>query len=341
MTTAEFSPSAAEAELLLTNRDAGLRMLRDLAARVGSRQSPREFLHGVMEVYKEIQRTEFPADMHQTFRNGPSHPLFVESLRQIRWENKRRLRILVLGCGDPFVGRDSTYAVQVVEESLAADQIEIVDRCEVTPSCWDDRVAHRFGTYDLVVSHSLVHFLAELVPFFQFIERVTAPGGYYVMGHEPSARFWKNADCLSALRDRQRDELRRRRWSRWPGLIGRILGKRQRKPTLHDAINAALRERFGFSSTLTAQEIDRLVDLHRPKEFPETFRIGSDGFDDDELRQQYLTGWQRQWMGSSGHVGYADARRLGAKWQTRDATLRRQFPLDGTSFTAVWQKANG
>src|SRR6202023_38514 len=70
----------------------------------------------------------------------------------------------------------------------------------------------REHSYDLIVSHSLLHFIPDVNQFFQLVHFLLKPTGGLILSHEQNAAFWRNTACMAAVADLRRQNLRR--WSR-------------------------------------------------------------------------------------------------------------------------------
>jgi hypothetical protein len=127
---------------------------------------------------------------------------------------------------------------------------------------------------------------------------------------------------------------------RYVGKLRRLLGTATGVDVpLPARINATLRERHGFTAPLTAQEIERLVDVHLPDELPGDFRIGFDGFDWARLHAEYLPGFELAWVVTSGYMGRSNPAALPSRWQRVNDRLAAAYPLDGSNFSAFWRRA--
>jgi hypothetical protein len=201
-------------------------------------------------------------------------------------------------------------------------------------------LARTEGTWDLVVTHSLLHYIPNLGPVFDLIRRALSPSGGLITCHEPNARFWRNRECQVAVANLRKARLaqRLRRRLRPSHLFRWFRTKTLPVDSVSVGVNRYLAERHEFSAALTDEEICRLVDVHRPGSLPGTFRIGLNGFDTDDLGKTYLPDFRLLWTGSSGHLGYADASVFPPKWQGIEARLACEHPLAGSVFTAYWSR---
>ena len=313
--------------------------------RLKANLTPEQFIEEVSTAFQDAGASQ--SSVEDLFRKEPSFEHFREALERAHATCKAPAAILVLGCGRGFAGVPASFAATVVREVFAPADIAELREIDLTPAMLNNYNSSRSSIpvsagerYDLVVTHSLLHFVPSLGSFFSLVHRSLKPSGSFVLSHEPNARFWRNTACRRCLHRFQR--VRRLR-----GLLGTL--KQRVRPArsksaaapqsrLH-AVNAILRERHGFTADLTEEEMRRIVDVHRPPSAPSTFKIGLDGFDFEQLGRTYLSQFHLAWLASSGHMGYYDASRLSAKWKRAEQRLSNAFPLDGSVFTSLWKLA--
>lgn len=313
--------------------------------RVNANLRPEDFIEAVSIAFQDAGASHSP--MTDRFRREPSFDHFREALEKAHATCKLPAAILVLGCGRGFAGVPACFATTVVRDVFTPGDIAEIQELDVTPAVLSNYNSSPTSTagltcdrYDLVVAHSLLHFVPSLTPFFSLVHLSLKPSGSFVLSHEPNARFWRNTAC--------RDSLHRfRRVRRVRGFLASLKKRFRHKP--HQAVaatqsrlsrvNALLRERHGFSGDLTDEEMRRIVDVHRPTAEYSSFKIGLDGFDFEELGRTHLSHFRLAWLASSGHLGYNDPSRLPAKWQRTEQRLSKAFPCDGSVFTSVWKLA--
>jgi len=315
--------------------------------RVQSILEPPQFVETVVLAFKEVQETYLPSPIGDRFRSERSFEQFQEGLRVATDVAGSDHSILVLGCGRGFAGESTQFAVDAVQEIVSSTDWTI-DTRDLTPATFGVSLDTLFtsgdfaecrNNYDLVVTHSLVHFMPSLDAFFGLVRSLLKPSGALVVGHEPNAEFWRNQQCQLAVNEWRRAR-RRRGWRERLKVIPivRRLGRRDSVQVLADRVNQRLRDEYGFKADLTRSEISRLVDIHRPEATPGGFRIGFDGFDHEELTRTYLPGFALTWIKTSAHLGYASATSLSDEWSRREVELAEAFPLAGSVLNACWRR---
>lgn len=315
--------------------------------RVRSTLEPPQFVEAVVMAFKEIQDAYLPSPIGNRFRLERSFEHFQEGIAVATEVTGSGHSVLVLGCGRGFAGEPAQFAADAVQEIVSPTDWTI-DTRDVTPATFGVSLdallasgdfAGCRNNYDLVVSHSLVHFMPSLDAFFGLVRSVLRPSGALLVGHEPNAEFWRSRQCQRAV-DEWRSSRKRRGWR--AGLkaipIVRRLGRRDSAQVLADRVNQRLKNECGFKADLTRNEISRLVDIHRPEATPGGFRIGFDGFDIEKLSRAYLPGFALAWIKTSAHLGYGSATSLSDEWSRREAELAEAFPLAGSVLNAWWRR---
>jgi cyclopropane fatty-acyl-phospholipid synthase-like methyltransferase len=323
--------------------------------RVGVSMSPEKFIRIVSNAYHELEAPRHAVEMHSYFRRSGAHETFKEALRASKKALKKGIRILDLGCGAGYdlevlkevftkeeVGKIVCFDISAEMQALAKKKVDGYP-CEfILGNMWD---ALARGPYDLVVSHAMVHHVADLSAFFGVVKRALVPGGGYVMGHEPNNRYWNNKECMVVLHELRAFERKRRnrrkyfKPSRYIFKLARIL-RLASNDSLESRINKVLRGRYGFKSELMPREIHRLVDIHVPDATPGEFKIGYDGFEWEQLQIECLQGFELAWVGTVGYMGETcSPEDLPQRWREINDRLAAKYPLDGSNFSAYWRKA--
>jgi hypothetical protein len=315
------------------NHETSITALSELMSQAAVSLDPESFITLVSQVFQTVQAAHAAADMSARFRADPGYRTFRKAMQFAQQRLRLPISALVIGCGAGYAGCGPAYAVSVLQEIFPPGAVRELKEMATSPIYPNEAQG---GPYDVVVSHSMWHFVPGLARFAVGFADLVKPGGYYIMGHEPNARFVANADCQDC-RAAARKSIRLR--GKLIAVLRRSLEYRrtaQRPMTLHEQINRVLRMRYNFKTDLTAGEISRLVDPHFPVESSTMFRIGCDGFDWTHLGADLLTCFELAWVGTSGHLGVLDRARLSRRWIREEARLAQQYPHDGSSFSAVW-----
>ncbi len=323
----------------------GLDVLEALANRVGASVSAERLPHAVSLAYRRARQAGLHGDMVQRFRKGPGFPRFQQALQQALERTPMVAEVLVLGCGPGFVGQRSRYAKDVFVETITSACDVAIAMQDISRHKVDQLKRQRSrladgGRYDLVISHSLLHYIPDFEPVLRAIGNALRPQGCYLMAHEPHARFWENAECVTAQREFFDVKQRPSGFRAWgQSLRSRWRGRQQVQNELHAGVNAQLQRWGVLSAPLTSDEIDRLVDPHRRPDPPTSCRFGQDGLDPAALIQHAVQGFELAWSQTYGHLGYLAPEQLHGEWKHRAAELQATYPHDGANITALFQNS--
>jgi SAM-dependent methyltransferase len=329
-------------------QDAASCQLSALMDRVNVRLDPSTFIETVAVAFKEAQAQHQCESMANKFRAEPSFQLFENAIRLAQRAGNTQ-SIFVLGCGRGFAGEPADFALSVVREVFDSTKIKEAAVLNLTPSILrldrealfaNPQLAGKQDAWDLVVIHSLLHYVPDVSKVFDLIRGLLKRCGGLIVSHEPNARFWQNAKRQSALAklQRKRPHRRLRQYLNRSGAFQLLRRTRARPSTIWDRVNMLLKERCGLASPLAENEIRRLVDIHRPESVPGTFCIGQNGFDFDELSRIHLPDFRLQWVATTDHLGYVAPTSLTAKWQRMAMALAEDDALAGCVFTGYWSR---
>jgi hypothetical protein len=297
-------------------------------ARVGSSLSISEFFSVVVSAHQQAQNSVMPNhDMHNQFKKSDSYEGFLDVLRFAVNDLARPCSVLVIGAGAGYAGCSSDYTRDVIRE-LDSKHVETVESLELTPEMLHGLTFSKSSTYDLVVSHSLAHFVPTLASFFALVSACVKGDGTFVMGHEFNADFWVHPGIAHLRRSYQRrkrlQKIVRKATSpstyvrRIKATIGGTVSR-----SMPEVVNAILRDQHGFKDRLTPSEISALVDPHLPN--GSTYHVGLNGMDAVSIQHTYLPEFRLTKLYTSEFPGL-DAQEA----------IRRKLP--GRIFHAVYQR---
>jgi SAM-dependent methyltransferase len=307
--------------------------LRDTMWRVGAVVRPAEFVAAVVDAWRAVEIVT-EEEVQARFRASRAWRDFSDVLRMAAMPGAR---VLAIGCGRGFAGRSSAYAASVVREVFHSAEVADIDRLDVTP----ELLSEAREPYDIVVTHSLLHFVYEFRPLCRLVQSLVAPGGAYVMANEHNSRFWSNPECVRAMKAAAAAESRQKRIRKLfdPARYWRRIQRLGRpKPSWSDRMNEILRARFHLTADLTQKEIARIIDPYMPDPFSGECPIGKDGMNWADLEGGALGQMRLERMVTSGYVMRSNPERLPQQWRAVDESLSAKFPLDGCSYTALWRK---
>jgi len=302
--------------------------------RVGVKVSPAEFAAAVAECFRMAEPIA-EAVVQARFRKSHGYRDFRGMLR--RASLAPGARVLAIGCGKGLAGRSAAYAAVVTKEIHPEAAVE-----ELNYSVGAENGSP--AVYDMVVTHSLLHFAFDYAPLCEFVCRSLTAQGCYVMANEPNARFWGNETCVAELERVSTSEARRRQLLKyaepsryWAKLVRAV--RPEGSSDVAAGVNRLLRERLGMNGELSMKEILRIVDPHVRDQAPGSYRLGSDGLDWESLGAGPLAELKLDAVRTSGFVMRDNPARIPERWRELDHELAERFPLDGCSFTALWRRA--
>jgi ubiquinone/menaquinone biosynthesis C-methylase UbiE len=190
------------------------------------------------------------------------------------------------------------------------------------------------ASFDLLLTNSVLHHLPDVDATLREIEQVLAPGAWWISGHEPSSRFYRNPACCAHL-ERYR---RHNRWRRFlsPGKYAARLAQLLRSDPRKQAARRS-QELGLFAHLPTPEVIDRLVDFGVAHSAGEV--AAGRGLDVRELEQRFAGRWQLVHLRSYSFMGDLFEGDLPASWRRACAELQQRFPEDGANACAVWRRS--
>lgn len=196
--------------------------------------------------------------------------------------------------------------------------------------------------FDLVISCSVVHHMLQVPSFLARVSRLVKPGGFYLMLHEPSRRFYRNPAC-NALMVECSARARKRPWHRYVDprayvrTVRRMIQWRGLSPT-QEQTSRLLQERGVTERPLRDEEIAVLVDVHAPPLRPEEWPGWQGGLDAAELKANFVSALTLVEFRSYGFLGPLYKDRVPRQCWQKAQRLAERFPEDGANFCALWRK---
>ena len=262
-------------------------------------------------------------------------------------------RVLDFGCGTGF-------ASEQILRHLPAEQIaslvcydlssEMIDRCreKIVPkfppaqfTC-DAASLEDCGPFDVLLTNSLLHHLPDPhATIRQLTDRLT-PAHFWLAGHQPSSRYYKNPECLGLYNRYTRAAQGRRGKYWWRNFSPAAWGARWQKTLSKLRSPKRLAARAAYKQGLfgrrpTPQVIDRIVDFHVAHSADEA--AAGRGFDIDRLQAEMRGQWQLLWEFSYSYMGTFAETRLAVEWRQTCRQLADEFPRDGANLCTLWRRA--
>src|SRR5579872_6181517 len=208
MTSEHAALSVRHLAIELEDPDVCIPYLSNTMERVGCSAEPKEFLAMVASAYWHALRTLTPSGVEPMFREEASHGAFIAGVEQACRHLNGPAEILALGCADDYLGCDANYTAKVLRDVVPPEKIAALYSMNLTRGDLNKPIRSCGGCrFDLVVSHSFLHFVQELGAVMGRLVTLLSEGGVYLMAHEPNARFWSNHGLLEERRRMAAEEL--------------------------------------------------------------------------------------------------------------------------------------
>jgi len=275
-------------------------------------------------------------------------PIWREMIhRLLATRSSAQWSILDYGCGTGFeaeqivrnfptdrIARLTCYDPS--PEMLAVCREKIGPLCSraVFTSRRDDLI-NGAGQFNLLSTNSLLHHMAKPWEMINDLLPLLTDDAMWLQGHEPSRRFYDNAECLELFQA----YVRMSRWRRWicPSKYFFRLNRLLRPGA--DPATAASREsyRLGlFGHKPPARVMGRLVDFHVAHSAEEA-GVGK-GFDFHEMEKQFGTHWRLALVTTYSYMGDRPEYSLPERWKRAAAELKLKHPDDGSNFSCIWRR---
>ncbi|MBD1840934.1 class I SAM-dependent methyltransferase [Coleofasciculus sp. FACHB-64] len=324
----------------------GIANLNATMLRCGVTLNPEEFIRIISNTYHAIEAESYD-DTHIEITQF-AKPFFKEVLLQTLDIIPHSFSVLDLGCGTGYALQTlleicpKSRLHQVMCSDLSSDMVvkaqQNLTAKNITTETFVGTVADLVmwtQPFDMVLTNSVLHHIADIESFLANIASLVKPGGVYVMGHEPSSRFMANPECRAAYERWQTLRTwRRRLWFIDPLFYKRVLSKwsGHSQPDILQKTSDKLLRTGVITKPLTPREVRMMVDIHAPCDLPGDFCLGLPGFDPLKLGSEYLPGFHTIcWRSYNAWIAPA-------KWAKTANALNKKFSLDGGSFTAAWQR---
>ncbi|MGD0228371.1 MAG: class I SAM-dependent methyltransferase [Terriglobia bacterium] len=273
--------------------------------------------------------------------------------RVLRLTTAPLLRVLDLGCGTGFASstvlqRGAGRIGELVCADISPHMLAVCrSKLGSTPGVrfhlgGVESLGGEFGEFDLIITCSVLHHISDVPSFLRGLVQLMPSGGFYMMLHEPSARFYRNQACYEFY-TRYRNSERSRRVlqilnpNAYVGKVRRLLAGKRRFNIEAETIRLLL-QRQVIHSPLSLREVRQLVDIHVPPIHDGSFILGREGFDLGDLRSTYLSGLSLVEDCSYGFLGTVYEGSAPWHWRRRARRLSLRYPSDGAQFGALWRR---
>jgi SAM-dependent methyltransferase len=277
------------------------------------------------EIYKQLPRRWQAMVQHAMALRSPS-----------AW------RVMDFGCGSGFAAEQllkhlpRNSVEQLVCYDPAPEMLELC-RLKIRPLypqaifCSDlDALPADVAPSNLLATNSLLHHLPDPMPTINGLLPRLTDDALWLSGHEPSNRFFRNAECMRAYERFCREHGWRLYFS-----VKAFLGIVKQAVTFRRIAKETVRRGL-FGKVPPPQHIDRLVDFYVAHTSEEA-RSGR-GFNVDMMQKEIEETWRLTWVESYSFMGPIYEQRLTKRWLQVSRELQRKYPRDGANFCAVWSR---
>ena len=301
-----------------------------------------ELVTELNRIYHAIEAPTYDASHPEIHEQLP--PVWRALLGQAVNRVKGPLRILDFGSGTGFEaeqivnGLPKGQLAALYCYDLAPEMVEIC-KARISPQC---SVAHFTadlkqvrGPFDVLVTNAVLHHVPDVQEVLSSLESRLSPNALWLSGHEPSSRFYKNAECMTAYRQFLREDRWRKFLSpkRYQAKLAQLLGV-DGDPA---AKAAEIATRRGlFERQPPASVVSALVDFHVAGSEEEA--KNGRGFDLKEMSLRLAGEWKLVWSQSYSFFGPYFEGDLAPRWAKVARDLASRFPDDGANWSAAWQR---
>ena len=250
--------------------------------------------------------------------------------------------VLDYGCGTGFASQQLLNLVPAKSiRSLTCydPSPEMLDRCRAKLGTREtaflsspQELSQGATRFNLLVTNSLLHHLPNPVASIDELSTLLTEDAVWLAGHEPSRRFYQNADCLSVYNDYERSRKLGKFFKL--GNYIRFLQSRISSPAEYAARRAYSNGLFERKPSAFA--IGRLVDFHVAHSCDEA--MSGRGFDIDEIMDRLEGEWHLAWFKSYSFMGCYSKFDMSKYWVKKSVDLAAAYPKDGANFCSIWTR---
>ena len=257
----------------------------------------------------------------------------------------RSWSVLDFGCGTGFeanllLSRLGDKVTKLVAydpspEMIAICRARLEKFPQVTLRSGMDEV-HSRGPFNLLITNSLLHHLPNIQQTIESLLPSLTSDAVWLAGHEPSARFYRNEECLRLL-EGYRLYHGRAKWLNFGNYMSKVrimFGTHPLKATARAAHKRGL-----FKKLPSVLAISRIVDFHVAHSVAEV--VQGRGLDVEKMQASFRRDWTLDWSKTYSFLGPHSYANVSDRWVEKARLLGSRFPADGANFCMVWQKRHG
>jgi SAM-dependent methyltransferase len=258
--------------------------------------------------------------------------------------------ILDFGCGTGFEAEQllrSPHYSEIVNLTCYDPSPEMLRKCRgriapLFPSArFTSDLAELLSSgqliFNMLCTNAILHHLHDVPGTIGTLQPILSPDALWLMGHEPSARYFRNPATMRALEAYERENS----WRRF--LQPRRYIQRLRRLINPSSIPAictareAVRRRL-FETEPPPSVILHIVDIGSP--FSAAEALAGRGLDLDAMHAVLGGSWKLAWKVSYSFMGTFYEGSLPRRWRRVCRELQASYPDDGAQCSAVWQRTS-
>jgi SAM-dependent methyltransferase len=297
-----------------------------------------ELVLEVNRLYHAVEAQDYDDRHPEVHEQLP--PIWKEMIdRAVKTTQIKEWRILDFGCGTGF---EAEQLIRHLPQGSIAQLMLACCRARITPLFADALFVADLSSqpgqqqpYNLLATNSLLHHLPNPLNTINHLLPQLSKNVLWLAGHEPSSRFYKNAECSRLYKD----FLQQRRWSRFLSVENYLAKIRQLVGLASNPSEKAAKAAFHkglFKQQPSSFVVDRLVDFHVAHSLEEASQ--GRGFDFKILQQEFADSWQLEWVKTYSFMGSFYEQDLSSRWSDASREMSQRFGDDGANFCTVWRR---
>ena len=292
----------------------------------------------VNKIYHSFDASQYDREHPEIHRQLP--PIWDEMIARLPHANS--WIVLDVGCGTGFeasqlLSKAGNHVAKLIAYDPSREMIAICKtRLEKFPQvafCAELEEVHSLGPFNLLLTNSLLHHLPNIGETIESLLPDLTSDAVWLAGHEPSARFYRNNECLKLLKD-YRLFHKRMKWLESGNYVAKLrmmLGNHPLRATAQAAYKRGL-----FSKLPSVTVIERIVDFHVAHSVDEVAQ--GRGLDIERMRVSFRHDWKLDWSKTYSFLGPHSYASAPESWVKKARLLEMQYPADGANFCMVWHR---
>ena len=283
----------------------------------------------VNEIFHSFAALRYDREHPEIHQQLP--PIWTEMIAQLSCD--RSWSVLNVGCGTGFEADLllRKLANNVVKLTAYDPSLEMITICrsrlrDFSQVSFCSRIEEisGHGPFNLLLTNSLLHHLPDIEDTLRSLLPSLSGNSFWLAGHEPSARFYRNHECVQ-LFARYRRFLQYAKWF-VPGNYTAKVRLLLRRSPLSATADTAFRRGL-FLKRPSPAVIDRIVDFHVPHSSDDVSH--GHGLDLPTMQSWFQHDWHLLWSKTYSFLGPYLYARTPKRWTKRARMLEQQFPEDG------------